>query len=185
MCEAGMCEAEMRGAKMCREKMRNVLLVLLVVLPAMTLAPAQGRKPDEGWSDLLPQGDGREMVLNSCVSCHNVRVVVHARKNRADWTKCINDMIQRGAPLFPDEIEPITAYLAKAFDTTTPKLVNVNTASREELEKLPNMKPEIATRILAAREKAGAFKNGEELRTALAMTKADFEKILYLLKYKE
>ena len=47
------------------------------------------------------------------------------------------------------------------------------------------MKPEIATRILAAREKAGTFKNGEELRIALGMTKPDFEKILYLLKYKE
>src|SRR5216684_6040333 len=163
--------------------MRNPLLLLLLMLLVVLSAPAQ-RKPDEGWSELLPQGDGREIVLNSCVSCHNVRVVVHARKNRADWTKCINDMIQRGAPLFPDEIEPITAYLSKSFDASLPKLVNVNTASREGLEKLPNMKPEIATRILAAREKAGAFKNGEELRTALGMTKADFEKIHYLLKYK-
>lgn len=164
--------------------MRNPVLLLMSVLSLLPAALAQGQKvKDEGWPELLPPGDGRELVLNSCASCHNLKIVVQARMSRADWAKSVNDMIQRGAPVFPEEIEPITTYLSKAFETAVPKLVNVNTATREDLEKLPNLKPEIVTRILEARGKAGPFKNSEEFRRALGMEKADFEKILYLLKY--
>ena len=166
--------------------MRNLVLFLVLVLLVLPGAPAQGPKPkEEGWPELLPPGDGRELVLSTCTSCHNLKVVVHARMSRAEWAKSVNDMIQRGAPVFPEEIEPLTTYLSKAFGTSVPKLVNVNTASREELEKLPNLKPEIVTRILDARGKAGPFKSSEELRRALGMEKADFEKILYLLKYRD
>ena len=154
----------------------------LLMLLAATLAPAQKAK-DEGWSELLPPGDGLDLVLDSCNSCHNLKVVVHARKTRAEWAKSVNDMIQRGSQIFPEEIDPVTAYLAKAFGQDVPKLVNVNTASREELEKLPNMKPELAARIAEGRAKAGPFKNSEELRRALGIEPADFEKIRYSLAY--
>ena len=112
--------------------MRNLVLLLLAVLFVLPMILAQGQKAkDEGWPELLPPGDGRELVLNSCNTCHNLKVVVHARLSRAEWTKSVNDMIQRGAPVFPEEIEPITAYLSRAFGTAVPKLVNVNTAGRE------------------------------------------------------
>ncbi len=166
--------------------MRNIGLLAALVLLVLSAALAQGQKAkDEAWVELLPPGEGREPVLNSCASCHNLKIVVLARKSRADWVKSVNDMIQRGAPVFPEEIEPMTAYLSKAFGTAVPKPVNVNTASREDLEKLPNLKPEMLTRILEARSKVGPFKNSEELRRALGMEKGDFEKILYLLKYSD
>ena len=150
----------------------------------LSSALSYGQKPkDEGWSDLLPAGDGRDLVLNSCNTCHNLKVVVRARKNRAEWAKSVNDMIQRGSQIFPEEIEPITAYLSKAFGSDVPKLVNVNAATREDLEKLANLKPELATRILEARGKAGNFKNPEELRRALGMVPEEFEKIRYSLEY--
>lgn len=164
--------------------MRNVAL-LVSVFTVVSAILAQGQKAkDEGWAELLPPGAGRELVLSSCnSSCHNLKVVVDVRKSRADWVKSVNDMIQRGAPVFPEEIEPIVGYLSKSFGAAVPKLVNVNTARREELEKLSDLKPEIVTRILEARAKAGPFKSPEELRRRLGMEKGDFEKILYLLKY--
>jgi DNA uptake protein ComE-like DNA-binding protein len=146
---------------------------------------ARGQKAsDEGWSELLPPGDGRDLVLSSCNTCHNLKVVVHARKDRDGWAKSVNDMIQRGAQLFPEEIDPITAYVSKVFGPSAPKLVNVNTATREDLEKLPNFKPDLVARILEARAKAGNLKNAEELRRALGMDKSEFEKIQYALEYK-
>ncbi len=164
--------------------MRTILGMLLAVCVSLPSLPGQNKKvKDEGWSDLLPPGEGRELVLNSCSSCHNVRVIVHARLTRAGWTKSVNDMIQRGAPLFAEEIDPITNYLFTAFGTDVPKLVNVNTAGREDLEKLPNLKPDIIARILDARSKTGPFKNFEELRRALGMEKGDLDRTLYLLKY--
>ncbi len=136
---------------------------------------------DEGWSQLLPPGDGRQAVLESCTTCHNLKVVVEARLSRAAWTKDVNDMIQRGAPLFPEEIDPITTYLSKVFGPDVPKLVNVNTASREELEKLPGLKPDIVSKILEARP----FRNSEQLRRAVGAEKAEFEKVQYLVKYRD
>src|SRR5260370_6581132 len=153
-------------------------LVLLVGLLA-ALAPlrAQSNKArDEGWSDLLPPGDARQSVLESCSSCHNLKVVVLARKNRADWGKAINDMVQRGAQLFPEEIEPITNYLLKVCGPDVPKLVNVNTATREELAGLPNMKPDLVSQILAARGKCGPLKSADKLHQALKLDPAGFEK---------
>ena len=154
------------------------LLVLGCALAPLVYAQ---KAKDEGWSQLLPPGDGRQAVLDSCTTCHNLKVVVHARLSRAAWTKDVNDMIQRGAPLFPEEIDPITAYLSTVFGSDVPKLVNVNTASREELEKLPNLKPEMVSKILEARP----FRNSEELRRAVGMEKAEFERVQYLIKYRD
>lgn len=152
----------------------------------LATAWAQNEKlKEEGWSQLLPPGEGRQSVLESCTGCHNLRVVVHARLSRAGWSKDLNDMIQRGAPLFPEEIEPLTAYLSKVFGADVPKLVNVNTAAREDLDKLPDVKPEIIARILDARAKAGPFKSPEELRGAIGMEKGDFERIRYYFKYRD
>jgi|ERR1051326_1202217 competence ComEA-like helix-hairpin-helix protein len=156
----------------------------LPVFLLLSLAAAQAQKPkDEGWSDLLPPGDSRDLVLNSCIGCHNLKVVVQARKTPAEWSKCLNDMIQRGAQLFPEEIEPIRSYFVKSFGKDVPKLVNVNTAGREDLEKSANLPPETAARIVEARGKNGPFRNSEELRRALGMEKEEFEKIHYRLAY--
>ena len=155
------------------------------VLILCALDFAQKPKPkDEGWSELLPPGEGREQVLESCTGCHNLKSTVHERKNRAGWNKTVADMIQRGAQLFPEEIEPITAYLSKVFGPDVPKPMNVNTAARADLEKVPNLKTEIVTRLLEARAKVGSFKNAQELRDALGKPD-DFEKYRYFLKYRD
>ena len=61
----------------------------------------------------------------------------------------------------------------------------MNTATREEFEKLPNLKPETVARLLEVRQKAGPFKNAEALKEALGKQGDDFEKDRYLLKYKD
>ncbi|HLK51268.1 MAG TPA: helix-hairpin-helix domain-containing protein [Bryobacteraceae bacterium] len=156
-------------------------LLLLVLL----LAAADAQRRDEVWAELLPPGNGHGAVVASCTGCHSLKVVVNARRTPAEWAATVDDMIQRGAPAFPDEIEAMTAFLAKSFPATAPRLVNVNTARREELEKLPGMNPEAAARIVAARSQAGIVRNPEDLRRALGMEKAEFEKILYLFKYSD
>ena len=165
--------------------MQRTTLALVTLIVLAPLRAQSDKVKDEGWSELLPPGDARQSVLESCTSCHNLKVVVLARKNRDEWGKAVNDMIQRGAQLFPEEIEPITSYLVKVCGPDVPKLVNVNTATREELARLPNMKPDLATRILDARGKAGPFKGADDLRQALNLDQADFEKIRYLLKYRD
>lgn len=44
-----------------------------------------------------------------------------------------------------------------------PPLVNINTASRDELGKLPGIGPGLATRIIEHRERYGGFRRAEHL----------------------
>jgi hypothetical protein len=163
---------------------RSWLLMIATFLAAITVM-AQGRRRDEGWAALMPPGNGRGLITVSCTGCHGLRVIVNARRTPAEWSVTLNDMIQRGSPVFPDEIEMMSNYLARSFPATLPKLVNANTASREEMEKLPGMNAEIAARMVDARAKSGAFGNSEAMRRALGMEKTEFEKIVYLFKYSD
>lgn len=165
--------------------MRTVVILAASLAAAIALRAQPGPAKDEGWPELLPPGEARQSVLESCSGCHNLKVVVLARKNRAEWSKAINDMVQRGAQLFPEEIEPITNYLVKVCGPDVPKLVNVNTATKEELAALPKLGANLAARIVEARAKNGPLKNPEDLRQALKLEAAEFEKIRYSLKYRD
>ncbi len=47
--------------------------------------------------------------------------------------------------------------------TTSPLLININTASRDELEKLPGVGPSLASRVIEHRERHGPFRRAEHL----------------------
>jgi cytochrome c2 len=68
-----------------------------------------------------PQADlekGKAAVTQICVGCHDggaIGRMVAVRKKTADeWRDTVYRMIGRGAQVFPDEIEPLTAYLTAA-----------------------------------------------------------------------
>ena len=67
------------------------------------------------WSDLLPQGDGQQETKELCGSCHNLQKIVQSRKTPQEWERSVNDMLARGAQIFPDEAEKITKYLSATF----------------------------------------------------------------------
>ena len=158
--------------------MRSLLTLATLVCAVASAAQAQRR--NDSWLELLPPGNAQGAVVVSCNGCHSLKVVVHARRNAQEWSATVNDMIQRGAPVYPEEIALMAAYLAKSFSEATPRLVNVNTASRQDLEKLPGVNAEIAGKIA---EKAATFRNAEDLRRALGLENAEFAKIRYFFKY--
>lgn len=63
----------------------------------------------------LPPGEGRPLVLETCVQCHDLRPIVSQRKPGPAWRRTVNEMVWRGAPLFPGEAEAVAGYLAAAF----------------------------------------------------------------------
>jgi competence ComEA-like helix-hairpin-helix protein len=65
-------------------------------------------------------------------------------------------------------------------------IVNINTASSEELERLPGIGPVLAQRIVAYRKEKGIFTDVEELRHVKGISKAKFEDIkgLVTLRHK-
>ncbi len=68
-----------------------------------------------------PQGDqqaqiekGRQAVGQACATCHPaIMRMIQAQKNSPEqWRDTVYSMIGRGAEILPDEIEPLTAFLA-------------------------------------------------------------------------
>ena len=70
-----------------------------------------------GAAQVSPAGDvekGRVALTQVCQGCHGggIMRMLEVRKKSADeWRDTVYRMIGRGAQVFPDEIEPITAYL--------------------------------------------------------------------------
>lgn len=57
---------------------------------------------------------GRQTVGVVCVACHTniLRMVQVHKMSREQWMETVYSMIGRGAQLMPDEIMPVTAFLA-------------------------------------------------------------------------
>ncbi len=63
----------------------------------------------------MPEGEGKAMVTSVCTTCHSLGNVVNTRSSRDDWEQSVNEMIARGAQIFPDEMETIVNYLAANY----------------------------------------------------------------------
>jgi len=68
----------------------------------------------------LPDGHARDLILQSCVQCHDLRNTVSQRKTPTGWKRTVDEMIWRGAPLMADEAEQVTKYLAASFGPDKP-----------------------------------------------------------------
>ena len=63
------------------------------------------------WGGLNP-GPGKDLVLTACVQCHDLRWVESQHKSEAAWRRTVNEMVWRGAPLMPGDVDVITRYLS-------------------------------------------------------------------------
>lgn len=87
------------------------MLIALLALPAAAAEPAQ---PEA--SRLLaglPQGDGKLLLAAACSGCHGLETILGAHKDAVQWRMTINDMISRGAQIFPEEVDILVAYLTE------------------------------------------------------------------------
>lgn len=73
-------------------------------------------------------------------------------------TSCVK--LPRRAAQFSEQVAPTVVSQTEANHTP---LININTASTEELEKLPGIGKALAARIVAFREQYGGFRRAEHL----------------------
>lgn len=66
--------------------------------------------------------------------------------------------------------------------STDPRAVNINTASVEELEKLPHIGPNVAAKIVEHREKNGPFRLSEHLMMIDGISEKRFREIRPLIR---
>lgn len=65
----------------------------------------------------LPEGPGRASVAEVCGACHPLGQALGKRQSRAEWAATVEQMVGRGAPLAPDEFDPVVDYLTAWFGT--------------------------------------------------------------------
>ncbi len=73
------------------------------------------------------------------------------------------------------------APLATRLATRSEPLININTATREELEKLPGVGAALAARIVEHREKYGVFRRAEHLLLVRGISERRFRALSALL----
>lgn len=71
-------------------------------------------------SELMPEGEGKGLILAACTQCHSLVSTVQQRKKAAEWEGTVLDMVARGAQIQPSEVKVISEYLAKSFPPGAP-----------------------------------------------------------------
>ena len=69
----------------------------------------------------LPDGKGKEKVLQFCTSCHGTEEFVSQKLNKKDWEEVIADMKSKGLDLKKADYDEILEYLVANFNETPAK----------------------------------------------------------------
>jgi hypothetical protein len=63
----------------------------------------------------MPDGPGKDLVLNICTQCHNLQRVRHERLTPEGWLEVLETMLNEGAPLSEKDLPDVLRYLARNF----------------------------------------------------------------------
>lgn len=108
----------------------------------------------------LPAGKGKDLVENTCGSCHGLDVIVSQHATKDGWQSIVDYMVSRGATGTPAEISTIVDYLAKNFP---PMKTNVNKATSADLQSQLELTAKDADAIVKYRTDHGDFKDFDAL----------------------
>jgi cytochrome c5 len=63
----------------------------------------------------LPNGPGKELVLNICTQCHDLQRVRRTQLSPEGWLEVLETMLNEGAPLSEKDFPEVLRYLARNF----------------------------------------------------------------------
>jgi hypothetical protein len=63
----------------------------------------------------LPDGEGKEILLNICTRCHDLQRVRRERNTAEGWLEILEAMLNEGAPLSDKDLPALLRYLARNF----------------------------------------------------------------------
>jgi competence protein ComEA len=121
---------------------------------------------------LLPDGPGKEVVVRTCLECHDAASFRKKRFKRDDWSETVGKMIDQGAQATGQEQTAIIDYLVHNFGPDSK--VRINTAPFSEIRVVLSFTNEETKAIIDYRDQHGAFK---ELRDLLNVPGVDVKKV--------
>jgi cytochrome c5 len=63
----------------------------------------------------VPDGPGKEILLNTCTMCHDLGRIKTAHRSAEEWEETLNSMLNEGAPLSDEQFPVIHHYLSRHF----------------------------------------------------------------------
>jgi cytochrome c5 len=63
----------------------------------------------------IPDGRGKDIVLNICTMCHDLTRIKRSRHTREEWEDVLGTMLNEGAPLSDDDFPIVLSYLSRNF----------------------------------------------------------------------
>ena len=93
------------------------VLLFSVVLGSFCIVPLLGiLLPQEAdIVDSMPTWEGKKTVVRICSECHSLENVVNQKNTASGWEAIIDEMMLRGAQVFPDDRKMVVAYLDKYY----------------------------------------------------------------------
>jgi hypothetical protein len=88
-------------------------LFLLVASLSGGASASQGSQ--DGQDVMLEEGEGRDLVVEKCTVCHDTARIRSTYRDEQAWIYVVNNMIERGAQVTPDEARRIVGYLFEHY----------------------------------------------------------------------
>src|ERR1043165_3052401 len=88
-------------------------LLPMVVLGRLGVARVKAEQSDDKVQ--LPEGQGKEIVAQKCVTCHTLEKVTKEKHTQAEWKDLLEIMVSQGLELTPEEYETVLQYLTTNF----------------------------------------------------------------------
>ena len=63
----------------------------------------------------LPDGPGKELLMNVCTACHTINRIVEKKITKDEWNDIVDRMASKGARATDQEFDTIVNYLVKNF----------------------------------------------------------------------
>jgi hypothetical protein len=89
-----------------------IMRVLALSLTLTFIAAASPSRAQQN-VNLLPAGEGRELIAVACSQCHYLGTIAKLRNGANGWRIFVNNMVLRGAQLNPSEVDKVVDYLAR------------------------------------------------------------------------
>ena len=68
----------------------------------------------------FPDGEGKDLTVSLCTSCHDAGEVLAKRETEAGWKLVVTDMVALGMEATPEDQVIVVKYLAKYFGIKEP-----------------------------------------------------------------
>jgi hypothetical protein len=107
-------------------------LILALAIPfAASAEKPLAAKPTED----LPVGPMQAKATTSCLECHEARIILQQRLNKAAWTKEVDKMIKWGAVVDAADHDALIDYLSTNFSPDQPPYDAARSSPEAKIEK--------------------------------------------------